>query len=348
MRTTFILGAGFSKNSGIPVQAEMPKKLIDNQENTFECAVTAVIKKFMKDVFGFDGTGEPPNLDDIITSIDLSINSGHHLGIAYSPAHLRTLRKLIVYRIFSILEGSFIWDKEVSLLISRLCGRLDEVGFVVLNWDTVLENYMFSAVPDAEPDYCNSSRNWRTGHVTYGTKTAKIAKVHGSCNWLYCGNCRSLFYDIHNDFSLKERAGFQSLDLTLFEELKELNCDGEVLSSKKCLLCGNGVSSHIATFSYRKSFRSNSFADIWKEAESMLSTSDNWVFIGYSLPDADYEFKHLLKIAEMKLAHIKQKSLSVDVVLLNSDSTASKYQKFFGNRLHHIYNGGIREYIKNV
>ena len=78
----------------------------------------------------------------------------------------------------------------------------------------------------------------------------------------------------------------------------------------------------------------------------MLSASDRWVFIGYSLPDADYEFKHLLKIAELKLEHIKQSKLRVDVVLLNSDDTISKYKKFFGKKLGVICNDGIEEYLK--
>ena len=51
-------------------------------------------------------------------------------------------------------------------------------------------------------------------------------------------------------------------------------------------------------------------------------------FVGYSLPQNDYEFKHILKIAELKLSHKKKTKLNIDVVLLNSDSTAVRYKSF--------------------
>jgi hypothetical protein len=346
MKTVFILGAGFSKNSGLPVQTEIPEKLIESCCEPFEDAVSNIILNFMKDTFGYDGAGEIPNLDDIMTCIDLSTNSGHHLGIRYSPVHLRTLRRVLIYRLFSVLDKSFIPARCIEKLIQRLSVGFKDTGFVVLNWDTVLENYILSANPSAKIDYCNGGKDWRTDYNQSINRTIKIAKVHGSTNWLYCDNCRALFHDLYGDFSLREKAGFQQIDLELFFELKKATKDIEELATKECLICGNSISSHIATFCYRKSFRANSFPSIWHEAEMMLSASDRWIFIGYSLPDADYEFKHLLKIAELKLEHVKQSKLRVDVVLLNSDDTISKYEKFFGKKLGVICNEGIEEYLK--
>ncbi|HOQ36471.1 MAG TPA: hypothetical protein PLR73_02045 [Acetivibrio sp.] len=80
----------------------------------------------------------------------------------------------------------------------------------------------------------------------------------------------------------------------------------------------------------------------------MLADSEKWVFIGYSLPQADYEFKHLLKISEMKLLHKKTKDFSIDVVLLNSNSTVMRYKSFFGDRIGRVFNGGMDEYINNL
>jgi len=346
MKTVFILGAGFSKNSGLPIQNEIPKKLIESSCDPFENAVSNTILNFIKDIFGYEVTGEIPNLDDIMTCIDLSTNSGHHLGIRYSPIHLRAIRRVLIYRLFSILDKSFMPAECIEKLIQRLLKRFKDTGFVVLNWDTVLENYILSANPCTKIDYCDGGRDWRIGYDQDFNHAIKIAKVHGSTNWLYCDNCRSLFHDLYGDFSLREKAGFQKIDFELFSELKKAIKDIKELAAKKCQICGNNISSHIATFSYRKSFRANSFPNIWHEAENMLSASDRWVFIGYSLPDADYEFKHLLKIAELKLEHIKQSKLRVDVVLLNSDDTISKYKKFFGKKLGVICNDGIEEYLK--
>jgi hypothetical protein len=96
-----------------------------------------------------------------------------------------------------------------------------------------------------------------------------------------------LIYDHYDNIPIIERSGIQEADLGM---LKGYSAKTE-LNNRKCMICGNEISSHIATFSYRKSFRANSFPNIWKKAEEMLSHADRWVFIGYSLPDADYEFK---------------------------------------------------------
>jgi hypothetical protein len=348
MKTVFILGAGFSKNSGLPVQAEIPEKLIESSCEPFEEAVSNAILNFMTDAFGYNGFGEPPNLDDIMTCIDLSTNSGHHLGIGYSPVHLRALRRVLIYRLFSILEKSFMPDRHMEELVKRLLSSFNDIGFIVLNWDTVLENYIQSADSSVKIDYCGGGEVWREDNEAVKKQTVKVAKVHGSTNWLYCDNCRALFHDLYSDFSLREKAGFQQIDLELFTELKKSVRSFKELASRECLICGNSISSHIATFSYRKSFRANSFPNIWGEAERMLSSSERWVFIGYSLPDADYEFKHLLKIAELKFEHIRKSKLAIDVVLLNSQSTILKYKKFFGEKLGVICNDGIQEYLKYI
>lgn len=349
MKTTIVLGAGFSKNSGIPVQAEIPGILFKNVENNeFDAAVTSVLRKFIEKVFGYDGHADYPDLDDILTCIDLSTNSGHHLGMDYSPSHLRAVRRFLIYRLFSILEKSFIHSDDMEAMIKRFSGIGEETGFVVLNWDTVLEKYFSIADPSRKINYCNGGLAWNPLREAVTGKPVGIAKIHGSYNWLYCDNCRNLFFDLENAFSLKEKAGFQPSDLELFEEFGSLKNKEDYLCSKKCRICGNPISSHIATFSYRKSFRANSFPDIWREAEQMLAGADRWVFIGYSLPDADYEFKHLLKIAELKLEHVKARKLCVDVVLFNSDATISKYRSFFGCRLDRVCNGGIKEYMDYI
>lgn len=141
------------------------------------------------------------------------------------------------------------------------------------------------------------------------------------------------------------KAGFRKEHFGLFDEMKDFMDKTELLKGSICNICQDNVSAHIATQCYRKSFRKNTFPTVWSEAEKMLADSEKWVFIGYSLPQADYEFKHLLKISEHKLAHKKSKGLSIDVVLLDSDNAIENYKCFFGDRVKRIFNGGIEEYI---
>lgn len=349
MKATLILGAGFSKNSGIPVQQEIPELLIkEASDSEFEHAVSSVIKRFLKDIFGWTGTKNLPNLDDVFTCIDISTNSGHHLGIKYSPMELRTIRRLLIYRLFSILDRYFTYSEDVEALLNHYGEYLHETAFVVLNWDTVLERYLKLLSPHIKIDYCNGGRSWGDSDSEETREEVKVLKLHGSDNWLYCDNCRALFYDLDCHNSTLQKAGFEQSDLELFDELKAIKMLNGEGTDIECKLCTNKVSSHIATFSYRKSFRANSFPDIWKEAEKTLSDSERWVFIGYSLPDADYEFKHLLKIAQLKLQHKKSERVKIDVVLLNSTNTIDKYNKFFGNSIGNIYNGGIESYLKSL
>jgi NAD-dependent SIR2 family protein deacetylase len=343
MKTTLILGAGFSKNSGIPIQSEIPALLLaPGLQTSLEKGLVEVLANFLKNVFGWNGSGELPALDDIFTCIDISTNSGHHLGISYSPLHLRAIRRFLVYKVFQLLERSFRWNEEVNTLLRGCAADGIETAYVVLNWDTVVERYLGNRELPYRIDYCNGGRSWDEKLVRDNCAGTRIIKLHGSDNWLYCDNCRTLYFDEESVIPVLERAGIRKTDLALFPELKNA---GMVPPAKTCHLCGNEISSHIATFSYRKSFRANSFPNLWKEAEETLSASDRWVFIGYSLPEADYEFKHLLKIAQLKLGHKKKEKLRIDVVLLGSDTTSAKYRSFFGDYIGRIYNGGIREYI---
>lgn len=344
MRAAVILGAGFSKNSGLPVQAEIPELLIEKQkDNDFENAISHIIKKFYEDTFGFSNGSALPSLDDVLTCIDISTNSGHHLGIKYSSIHLRAIRRFLVYRLFSVLQKNFVLSEDVEKFIRSLRDIYSRLDFIVLNWDTVLEKYIYLVEPEINIDYCNGGKQIRTNTVDSKKEEIKVIKIHGSSNWLFCDNCREIFIDSKDHIPLIKRAGFKAMDFELFDEFKGTHIN---LESEKCIICGDYISSHIATFSFRKSFRGNSFPQVWSKAEEVLTDSDKWIFVGYSMPQADYEFKHLLKIAELKLNHIRERKLEIDVVLLNSTTTISVYKSFFGNRIARICNGGIAEYIK--
>ncbi|MGI6776827.1 MAG: hypothetical protein ACOX7R_02000 [Acetivibrionales bacterium] len=346
MKSAIILGAGFSRNSDIPVEDEIPRLLISDASNSkFDHAVSTVLRRFMEDIFQYDGSCNEPSLDDIITCIDISTNSGHRLGIEYNSIRLRAIRRMLVYRLFSILEKSFVVSSDVINFLDRLTRKYPNSAYVVLNWDTALENYLNLMFENLLIDYSNGGTPLRYKDVGGRRVKIQIAKIHGSCNWLYCDNCRTVFNDMYNDITVYYKAGFHKRDFEMFNEFSKMG--NELIDNKKafCTICTNELSSHISTSSYRKSFMANSFPDVWKTAEGILSEAEKWIFIGYSLPEADYEFKHLLKIAELKLQHIRRKRLLIDVVLLKDEASVSKYRKFFGKRINVICNNGIKEYI---
>ncbi len=346
-KTTVILGAGFSKNSGVPVQLEFSNYLIEDYAiGDFDEAVSKIIERYMKNVFGYSKGNTCPQLEDILTSIDIAINSGHNLGAEYSYAHLEVIRKIVVYRIISILEGFYKYSKHTAKFVRVLLRGYDEVDFVVLNWDTILEKYIYELEETIGIDYANGGEEIkRPNNLLKISKMVKVLKVHGSCNWMYCNNCRVLVNDLKSSISPLKRIGLTKMDIMLLKDLEGVNINYDNIDNKKCFRCGNVLSSHIATQSYRNSFKVNSFSNIWAEAEKSLALSDKWIFVGYSLPQNDYEFKHILKIAELKLSHKKKTKLNIDVVLLNSDSTAVRYKSFFGDKINMVCNEGIEEYL---
>ena len=91
----FILGAGFSHNAGLPLAGEFTKRLLttgQDEENTSR-RIVEYLRNFVDTTFANGARTEPENwppLEDIFTLVDLSANTGHHLGPRFSPADLRT------------------------------------------------------------------------------------------------------------------------------------------------------------------------------------------------------------------------------------------------------------------
>ncbi|MDQ2085929.1 hypothetical protein RBH29_05685 [Herbivorax sp. ANBcel31] len=346
-KTTVILGAGFSKNSGLPLQSDFSNHLIERYSiDDFDKTASTIIEKYMENVFGYSKGNVFPQLDDILTSIDIAINSGHNLGLKYSHVHLEAIRKVIVYKIISILDGFYKYSEHAANFIRLLLNKYDEINFITLNWDTVLEKYICGLEENIDIDYANGGEEFKKAYnLLKISKVIKVIKVHGSCNWMYCNNCRMLVNDIKNDISPLKRTGFTKKDIMLLNDLEGINITDNKIDNTKCFHCENILSSHIATQSYKNSFKVNSFSNVWSEAEKLLTSSNKWIFVGYSLTQIDYEFKHLLKIAELKLSHKRDKDLIIDVVLLNSNLTISKYKSFFGDKINMVCNKGIGEYI---
>lgn len=114
---------------------------------------------------------------------------------------------------------------------------------------------------------------------------------------------------------------------------------------RTCAWCANRLAGRLATFSYRKAFSINQFQTIWDRAYSALARADRWLFVGYSMPEADFEFKHLLKAAQ--LARPKSSDLSMHVVLKCDPPAARRYEGYFGNRLDSVSQVGLEEWVSS-
>ena len=248
--------------------------------------------------------------------------------------------------------------------------NLDEVGFISMNWDNVVErklqmrlgrpliDYNCDAIPAAIPDlpdeddYSTHARYLRalrkySGKIQVGKdlsdedkkKCVPLIKIHGSINWLYCDNCRRLFW-CHPDQVLRiANQLITPSDLDRIESalgksaVKKLPTIAKLRQLPPVLcFCSDDVAlgSRIATFSYRKALEFPMFQKSWFAAEELLRNAEEWVFIGYSLPAADFEFKYLLKRTQLS----RRKPPMVKLVSGGSKKgaliTLRNYRRFFG------------------
>lgn len=348
--TTFILGAGFSCCSKLPLQKDFSSLLFSKEFNTdLDCVITSALEHFLNDVFGWKKGNEIPSLEDIFTCIDLSLASEHHLGIKYTPKMLRALQRMAIYRIFSVLNYRFSYSTDIKKLLEYFLNK-GKCNFVVLNWDIVLEKHL-TQIGNFFINYGCPCQDWNDMNLIGEEKEISVSKMHGSSNWVYCDNCKTLFYDLYDKLALHIKAGLVKSDFRLFDEsFTDKKFDDSVSIqpfSRSCKICRNLLSSHIATFSYRKSFRTTAYPSIWYNAEKTLANSNHWIFVGYSLPEADYELKHLLKSAQIRLKHIKDLKKEIEVIAKNDLNTKNKFGKFFGDNNITFFNDGLSGYIQD-
>ena len=144
-----IVGAGFSRYAGLPLQSGFTKELLRAAD--FKKGPSKRVVDFLNKFVGRAFNGESnqwPELEDLFTCFDLSANTGHHLGLKHDPSFLRTVRRALISRMIRRLWKSYEdarkkpgtdWNKLDSLL-RRI--DLKTTAFLSLNWDTVIEQRM--------------------------------------------------------------------------------------------------------------------------------------------------------------------------------------------------------------
>jgi hypothetical protein len=97
------------------------------------------------------------------------------------------------------------------------------------------------------------------------------------------------------------------------------------------------------------------FQKSWYSAERILRSAANWIFIGYSLPGADFEFKYLLKRIQLSRPNLPRFVVVSGGGRAATQKTYEHYQRFFGRQIKKNENffrngldGEALRYIRNV
>src|SRR5579871_2300465 len=342
----YIVGAGFSMHAGLPLQAGFTEAMLAPRAEASHPMHPLIshLGKFVHDAFDHNESAKArfwPNLEDVFTNIDLAANTGHHLGPKHSPSSLRTTRRVLLARMMYMLNEKYVeaernkaeeWEK-----LDNFFKDLDikHSAFISINWDTVIERRLTERHKVKNFDYlcgAQAARFPSKGNViserasVEDSKGVPVVKIHGSVNWLYCDSCRRLYWFPPDD------AIRIAMQLITPQEGKKLKLrEAEDCAKWRCLNCTTvPLTTRIATFSFLKALDFPMFERSWVSAERLLRNADKWVFIGYSLPAADYEFKHLLKRVQLSRREPPEFAVITGGSEADCDNTYANYQRFFG------------------
>lgn len=257
---------------------------------------------------------------------------------------------MTIHRVFSLLKSPGPPDAQILELFKSQHEAFD-VRLVTTNWDTEAESAL-----ELLGIHFNYGLDEITGTgrrpAAHGTP---VLKLHGCTNRGYCDCCRSVIrFEGIEDAVIRLELLLNEHDFESFEDSAQaVNTlrsrrrmeNSLYAAARKCPDCGVDVTLRVGTFSYRKDLNAHAFYTIWDKARTSLQFAEKGLFIGYSLPEADIEIRHLLKSAQ--LSRRDESNLSIDVVLKSDCEAGERYRRFFGLRDEQIFQGGLQEWIAN-
>jgi hypothetical protein len=344
-RSVLIVGAGFSSSAGLPLASEFTTMLLNIRGLRLDspsARLVSFIREFVDTTFGEGLTRkaeEWPELEDIFTLVDLAANSGHNLGPMYSAARLRLVRRAIIVRMIRMLDRAYglglrradaDWQ-ALDILLREL--DVTDASVLSMNWDTVVERGLMRVRSLTRFEYgCGARRAVFAGgdlieRASRARSVAHIIKPHGSVNWLYCDACREIFWVAPDEGSKVARTLFRRKDWDTVGDIPGVRPPSVLTPA--CPDCrADALGTRFATFSYRKALEFPMFAASWRRAEEQLKWARHWIFIGYSMPGADFEFKHLLK--RIQLSEGIRPKITVITGGTAAGETIARYERFFG------------------
>jgi NAD-dependent SIR2 family protein deacetylase len=363
MKTVYILGAGFSVQAGAPTQAKLLSetfRLYEDNNDNFDAQKFSIFTEFLLNQLNIeDRNFQNVELEDIFTPLDrcLSDNSQFR-GVGLEK--IMVVRDSVFYVIGRTLQlvlnntaqsknyidafARYLTNKS-SVRENNKYRTVDPVSVISTNWDILLDNSIYNEIVsskrNAVVDYCCyiSSKDQDDDSIKPGLEklgeggfNVKLLKLHGSLNWLQCPRCIRLYAR----FSRK-------ISMTNFENpVSCRHCDVNFPEEKDNHL----LASNLIMPTFIKDLSNPQYKIIWQNAGIELSEASKLVFIGYSLPSADFELRQLL-------SRMTRKNVEITVVDYCDDESRkgqieAHWRRFFGNRKLEFHYNGAKDYIENL
>ncbi|EOT7837962.1 TPA: hypothetical protein ACP31J_001102 [Pseudomonas aeruginosa] len=363
MKTVYILGAGFSVDAGAPMQAAIiPEafRLHKSNPGSFDKVKFDDFTSFIGEQLNISEDMFPKiDLEDVFTPLDRCLaENSQFRGISLDK--IMKVRESVFYvvgRTIQLLLNETTKTKdyidhfanyltrESSVRAGVEYKRKDPVSVISTNWDILLDNSIYKSLHsgygyNGVVDYCCyiSSRDKSDETVVPGLEklgqggfNVKLLKLHGSLNWLQCPRCARLYAKFF------EKEAIQNFD-----------------SPTSCRHCDNNfpeehgrhiLAPNLIMPTYLKDLSNPQYRIIWQNAGIEISEADEIVFIGYSLPYADFEMRQLL-------SRMTRKSARIHVVdyqaMENREKVISHWSKFFGKREIKFSFDGAKSFIDSL
>ena len=228
------------------------------------------------------------DLEDLFTIFDKSLMEQENWG-GYTYSDLDRVRHSLLC-LFTYYFGKKInmfenYDTYKSFV--KFCKR--DMTIITTNWDSIAEK-IFNKYKLEYSVFSGKNIEDKNG--------INIIKLHGSINWFHCNACGEL--EITNEESIAEY---------LFQDEKSAECSKCNMSDSHDKIY---LRPEIITPTMFKTLDSYLYRSIWRKASEALSSANRIIFVGYSLPIADFEIRYLLK------KNIKFNT-KIDVVLRDTD-----------------------------
>ena len=378
-KIVYVLGAGFSIPAGAPTQAQILRDIFNLDVASERIGkAKARLQKFLEDDLRIKQEDiSKVALEDVYTPIDRCVADGTALK-SRSAAELAQIREDLGYLISKAISSRIMRRQEsepsvspyirdfAQYIVAKAAKRgelatntptadhvreYDPLSIISLNWDILLDNQLHWSLEERHPgmfgdydpfgvvDYCcyvssldAGDPRIRSGLWSLGCRgyNVKLLKLHGSMNWLQCPNCQRLFLQ----FGVKEE---------ILERVGNARCRHCQKSGYDNLLAGSLI---MPTF--LKDLTNFQIKLVWQNAGVELMEARRLVFIGYSLPHADFEFRQLLS----RMVH---RDATIEVVLFEGASDDDKrryrdeqerYRQFFGSRVLRFHSNGVIDFVK--
>jgi len=346
---TYIFGGGASKAENVPVTSEiLPKAFSTLLENDH----VRRTKEFLRDIFYLDLNDHQfyPSFEDVLNIVDASIIQNIDISSKYSYKKLENIRADVIYCMAEIIKKKApnytdtLHYNFINKLFRERSRSNENTAFINLNYDLLLDNaliYLFNRLNknnidydiDYKIDFRNSkpyeeysnltvNENEEYWHTPRPDRAIFLLKPHGSLNWIYCPNCQTI------KITPRRKSASTIID-----------------TPTRCEIDQSIQQPIIIAPTWYKNYSNPYIVNLWMKTAEILRKSNEVVFVGYSLPEADHELRYLFKKNLYKESRMLRPKIYLVTKSRKIEEVEKRYKTLFGKDVK-INNDGFETMVE--